>query len=425
MELPKDFKEKYQFILKDEFQAFISSFDEPAVSGFRLNPFKIGSTQAEKILESKFGYYGKISGHSAAFLTGLAYSQEPAAQMVGEMAHPEAGMRVLDLCAAPGGKSTHLLSFLGESGLLVSNEISSKRAKVLVENMERWGSRNTVILNESPQKLAKTFPEYFDLIVVDAPCSGEGMFRKDPDAVQYWSQDYVRECAERQREILTEAVKMLAPGGKLVYSTCTWSPEEDEAQVEWLLREYPDFERQQEQKFWPHKFRGEGQFVSVLKDSRARVIPVKQGKSAKASKNSLTIEQRKLWQQFAEESLSVQLDGNLQLFADNLYILPKDLPDLSKLKIARNGLHLGVFKKNRFEPSYALGMALSASETVNHVELDELQFRAYLAGNTVKVEERLKNGWYQLLVQGNGLGFAKLVDSTVKNYYPKGLRRYD
>ncbi|GAB2023965.1 RsmB/NOP family class I SAM-dependent RNA methyltransferase [Lactovum odontotermitis] len=427
MELPAEFIKKYQPILGDAFDAFLSSFDEPAVSAFRLNPLKVVSVDIgkfEKIPDSKFGYYGKISGKSAEFLTGLVYSQEPAAQMAGEFAQSDAGMRVLDLCAAPGGKSTHLLSFLGETGLLVSNEISGKRSKILVENLERWGARNSIITNESPENLAKVFSAYFDLVVVDAPCSGEGMFRKDPEAMQYWSQEYVLECASRQREILLEALKMLAPGGKLVYSTCTWSPEEDEAQVEWLQTEFPELMLLRQQKFWPQEFRGEGQFVALLQN---QLELHRKGKAVKSSgKSNLTAAQRKLWQEFTSKNLNIALsDGLLQTFGDHLYLLPAGLPDLSKLKIARNGLHLGVFKKNRFEPSYALGMALRGNESVNQVNLDETQFRAYIAGNPVKVPGKLKNGWYQILTGRNGLGFAKVVDNTVKNYYPKGLRRYD
>lgn len=216
-------------MLGQEAQAFFESFEQPAISGFRTNPLKEGQIAFDNpIPDMPWSYYGKVSGKSPEHVTGLVYSQEPAAQVVGQVASPEKGMKVLDLAAAPGGKSTHLLSYLDNTGLLVSNEISSKRAKILAENIERFGARNVVVTNESADRLAKIFPAYFDMIVLDAPCSGEGMFRKDPDAIQYWSKDYPAQCASLQREILESALTMLAPYGQLIYSTCTWSPEENE-----------------------------------------------------------------------------------------------------------------------------------------------------------------------------------------------------
>lgn len=237
---------------------------------------------------SQWGYYGKVAGHSLDHQSGAVYSQEPSAMFVGEVAAPKPGQRVLDLCASPGGKSTHLGSFLQGSGLLVSNEIMGKRAKVLAENTERFGLTNTLVLNEDPTSIAKTFPVYFDQVLVDAPCSGEGMFRKDPDAMSYWTPDYPIACANRQREILSEAVKVLKPGGELIYSTCTFAPEEDEQMIAWLLATYPAFEIVPIAKtagiidgkpewadgnpelagtarLFPHLMRGEGHFVAKLR----------------------------------------------------------------------------------------------------------------------------------------------------------------
>lgn len=441
MNLPEAFITKYTEILGNEAEAFFKSFDEPAVSGFRINPLKKSSEALfsgnEKIPDSQFGYYGKVSGKSAEHVTGLIYSQEPAAQIVGEVAQPKGNMKVLDLCAAPGGKSTHSLSFLGNDGLLVSNEISAKRSKILVENTERFGSRNLLVLNESPTRLAQHFPEYFDMIVLDAPCSGEGMFRKDPNAIQYWNLDYPEQCAQLQKEIITEAMKMLAPGGQLIYSTCTWSPEENEENVSWLLENYPDLslidipkenglsegiDMPEVVRCYPHHFAGEGQFVAKLQDNRKNSTQAKKKISAKSN---LTREQLQLWEAFAHENLLLEeknLSGILQVFGDNLYLLPDGLPDLSKLKIARNGLHLGIFKKKRFEPSFALGLTLKQEEVSQSLELTEEEFVKYVAGEVILTEQKLKNGWLQLTVHGNGLGFAKLVNGTVKNYFPKGLR---
>ncbi|HFI0404041.1 TPA: RsmF rRNA methyltransferase first C-terminal domain-containing protein [Streptococcus suis] len=432
MQLPQDFIDKYSHLLGQEAQAFFESFEQSAISGFRTNPLKEGQIAFDNpIPDMPWSYYGKVSGKSPEHVTGLVYSQEPAAQVVGQVASPEKSMKVLDLAAAPGGKSTHLLSYLDNTGLLVSNEISSKRAKILAENIERFGARNVVVTNESADRLAKVFPAYFDMIVLDAPCSGEGMFRKDPDAIQYWSKDYPAQCASLQREILESALTMLAPDGQLIYSTCTWSPEENEEIVTWLLENYElelvDIPKingmvegigyPQTARMYPHHFSGEGQFVAKF-----RFLGEAKQKKLKPGKSNLNREQQTLWKEFEEKQLNVQLSGLLQVFGDNLYLLPDGLPDLSKVKIARNGLHLGTFKKKRFEPSFALGLALHSTEVKNRVEISLEDFPAYVAGQTVAVSKDLPNGWYQVAVQGNGLGFAKIVSGTLKNTFPKGLR---
>lgn len=435
MTLPKAFIGKYQAILGNSGDDFLTSLQQEAVPAFRLNPLKkVQQPFPNAIPHTPWGYYGKVSGKSIEHVTGLVYSQEPAAQMVGQVAAPTKGMKVLDLAAAPGGKTTHLLSYLDNTGLLVSNEISKKRSKVLVENVERFGARNVVVTNESPQRLAEFFPAYFDLIVLDAPCSGEGMFRKDADAIQYWHRDYPAQCAGLQREILKEAMIMLAPGGRLVYSTCTWAPEENETVISWLLEHYPDLsllpiekingmvegiDMPEAARMYPHRFKGEGQFIAHLQDRRPAL---KKSLKLKSPKSNLTQEQKRLWQDFAKKHLQVDLSGLLQTFGDQLYCLPEGLPDLAKLKLARNGLHLGTFKKKRFEPSFALGLALTSDQVNYSLTLSEEDFRAYVSGNTVAIDGEHSNGWYQVLAGGNGLGFAKLVNGTLKNYFPKGLR---
>ncbi|RSJ43748.1 RsmF rRNA methyltransferase first C-terminal domain-containing protein [Streptococcus gordonii] len=432
MRFPNGFEEKYQRLLGKEAASFFSTFDQEPISAFRTNPLKEGQlTFSNPIPETNWGYYGKVSGKSSEHVTGLIYSQEPAAQMVAQVAHPHEGMRVLDLAAAPGGKSTHLLSYLNNTGLLVSNEINNKRSKILVENIERFGARNVLVTNESAERLAKVFSSFFDLIVLDAPCSGEGMFRKQPDAMDYWSLDYPAQCATLQREILEDAVKMLANGGELVYSTCTWAPEENEEIVAWLLDEFPlelvdipklngmtpGIDYPETARMYPHHFKGEGQFVAKFRFVGEHKLP-----KLKPVRSNLTADQRSLWQTFQNEHLKVELKGDLQTFGDQLYLLPLGLPDLSKIKIARNGLHLGTFKKKRFEPSFALGLALQPSEVKNKLELSQQDFEVYVGGETLQIKESLPNGWYQLIIHGNGLGFAKLANQTLKNYFPKGLR---
>lgn len=215
MNLPDAFVEKYTKLLGPEAPAFLASFDLPAHSGYRVNPLRPDAASAAnpddaRINYSPNGYVGKVDGNSIAHVSGYVYSQEPSAQLVGAVAAAQPGMRVLDLCAAPGGKSTYLAGSMANQGVLVSNEINLGRARILASNIERWGARNVIVTNNDPASLAKVFPAFFDLILVDAPCSGEGMFRKDPDAVQYWDSDYPARCAERQREIVAEAVKMLS-----------------------------------------------------------------------------------------------------------------------------------------------------------------------------------------------------------------------
>ena len=432
MRFPTGFEEKYQRLLGKEAASFFSTFNQEPISAFRTNPLKEGQiTFSNPIPGTKWGYYGKVSGKSSEHVTGLIYSQEPAAQMVAQAAHPHEGMRVLDLAAAPGGKSTHLLYNLNNTGLLVSNEINNKRSKILVENIERFGARNVLVTNESAERLAKVFSSFFDLIVLDAPCSGEGMFRKQPDAMDYWSLDYPAQCAALQREILEDAVKMLANGGELVYSTCTWAPEENEEIVAWILNEFPlelvdlpkingmtpGIDYPETARMYPHRFKGEGQFVAKFRFVGEHKLP-----KLKSARSNLTADQRSLWQTFQNEHLKVELKGDLQTFGDQLYLLPLGLPDLSKIKIARNGLHLGTFKKKRFEPSFALGLALQPSEVKNKLELSQQDFEVYVGGETLQIKESLPNGWYQLLIHGNGLGFAKLANQTLKNYFPKGLR---
>ena len=432
MTLKKDFIEKYTRLRAAEAPAFFETFEKEPVSAFRTNPLKEAQQDfMDKIPNMLWSYYGKVSGKSPEHVTGLVYSQEPAAQIVGQVASPQKGMKVLDLAAAPGGKSTHLLSYLENTGLLVSNEISSKRAKILVENIERFGARNVVVTNESAERLAKVFSAYFDMIVLDAPCSGEGMFRKDPAAIDYWDASYPAQCAQLQREILASAMDMLAPAGQLIYSTCTWSPEENEEIVSWLLENY-DLELvpidkingmvdgigyPETARMYPQHFKGEGQFVAKF-----RYLGQQTRKKIKTGKSNLNREQVQLWQDFAKGHLTVSLKGLLQVFGDQLYLLPEGLPDLSKLKIARNGLHLGTFKKKRFEPSFALGLSLTSSEVKKRLEITEEDFGSYVAGNTIAVSKDLPNGWYQVAVQGNGLGFAKVVSGTLKNSFPKGLR---
>ncbi len=462
MELPSDFKERMKQQLGDAYADFLASYDAGRTYGLRYNPLKItkenllsvfrdSQIQLEPVMWAEEGFYypqeaqpGKFPLHEA----GAYYIQEPSAMSAAALLNPGPGERVLDLCAAPGGKSTQIAGRMKGEGLLLANEAVSSRAKILSQNIERMGIANALVLNETPERLAERYPVYFDRIAVDAPCSGEGMFRKDPHAITYWHANYPAQCAKRQREILTEAVKMLAVGGELIYSTCTFAPEEDEQIISWLLQEYPYFEIVPLQKYtgmdsgipaWgndeptltgtirlmPHHFKGEGHFIAKLRDTRpVQVVKTKKNKRKKQNKASLTQEQVALWKEFSANFLKQDLFKvtELQCYGDHLYYYNKNWPDISRLKFMRPGLLLGVFKKKRFEPSYTLALSLSATETDQKLALTYEQWQQYVAGNTVTVTTPHKNGWYLLICDDKPFAFGKVVNGTVKNFFPKGLR---
>ncbi|MCT6822329.1 MAG: RsmF rRNA methyltransferase first C-terminal domain-containing protein [Apilactobacillus sp.] len=443
MELPADFKSKYQKLMGDDADSFFKSLDQETNPGYRVNPLKeyvVPENDKDSIDYCQYGYYGDVNGKSVEHQSGAIYSQEPSAMYVGEVADITPGDYVLDLCASPGGKTTHVASYMQNQGLLVTNEIDYKRAKVLVENVERFGIRNALILNENPNNLAKHFPRFFDKILIDAPCSGEGMFRKNNDAINYWNADYPVECAIRQKEIIEQAVKMLKPGGKIIYSTCTFAPEEDEQIVEWMHDEF-DFTIDPIQKYegmvdgkpdwangnpdltntvrlFPNHFKGEGHFISKLSSN--------ENGSAKKIKNrlqgNLTQDDKKLWDEFKESNLINFDPKHLILFGDQLYTFDNTLPDLKGLKVMRPGLHLGTIKKKRFEPSYALALALHSDEVVNRLEITEDDWKQYVHGDTISCDAGLSKGWYQLICKNQPIAFGKVVNGTVKNFFPKGLR---
>ncbi|RRK11075.1 RNA methyltransferase [Lactiplantibacillus garii] len=446
MQLPAEFISKYKKLLGADAPAFLAAFDGPVEKGFRINPNKpvtpaMTAKMTSAVPYSPIGYYGRVNGNAMEHLAGAVYSQEPSAMTVGEFARPEQHERVLDLCAAPGGKTTHLLSYLKQTGLLVTNEINPKRVTALGDNVERYGALNTVITNATPAALAKELPGFFDRILVDAPCSGEGMFRKDPAATQYWTPDYPAECATRQREILTEAVKMLKPGGHLIYSTCTFAPEEDEQMMAWLLKTYPEFELEpltktagmvdgkpewadgnptltRAARLFPHLMRGEGHFIAKLVFHGE--TPVKPKRTVR---NELTPTERQLWQDFLQKSGVTNFpDLVLQAHGDQLYGLPAAMPLTRKLKVFRAGIQLGTFKKKRFEPSYALALASDAIDLPT-VAIDHAQWQKYVHGETFQLTQAAtKNGFRVLTCDGLPVGFGKVVGTTVKNFFPKGLR---
>lgn len=369
------------------------------------------------------------------------------------------GERVLDLCAAPGGKSTQLGAKMGGRGILVCNEIHPARAKILSENIERMGIANALVTNETPEKLAEHFPGYFDKILVDAPCSGEGMFRKHPEACREWSAENVEMCAQRQDGILDCAARMLKDGGRLVYSTCTFAPAEDEGSVLRFLARHPEFAVEDAQKWegmtpgnagwaqeygslgdaaeeafleahkgapertvrlFPHHLKGEGHYLAVLKKGGEAQENVR-ARSLYGIQKGISEKDCAPWREFEAENLNIRLDGTFLKFGDQIYVAPKELPALQGLKVLRPGLHLGTLKKGRFEPSHALALALSPADARRCAKLDLLQAKQWIGGMTVLWDG--EKGWYMAALEGYGLGWGKLAGGILKNHYPKGLRK--
>lgn len=357
------------------------------------------------------------------------------------------GEKVLDLCAAPGGKSTQIAAAMQGKGLLVSNEIHPARAKILSENMERMGVKNVMVTNESPQTLAGMFTEYFDRIMVDAPCSGEGMFRKNEQACEEWSPENVQICAARQQEILACAASMLRPGGRMVYSTCTFAPEENEGTISRFLEQHLQFHIVPVKKYpgmadgvaawtkhpaveigdtirlFPHHLHGEGHFVAVL-EKEGTVSENYRGYCANGEEKPLAKGEAKAYLAGLQEFLGkIPADDaeRLLLFGEQLYLMPEHMPATRRLHVLRPGLHLGTVKKNRLEPAHALALAISPQEACHSWNLSVDEARAYLAGQTFPAEG--EKGWYLITVDGYSLGWGKLAGSVMKNHYPKGLRK--
>lgn len=468
--LPQEFEQRMQQMLQTEYPDFIKSFENSHVQSLRRNPLK-GSREdflekmpfeLEETAWEPDGFYykeeaqpGKHPFHEA----GAYYIQEASAMAPAVYMDAKPGERVLDLCAAPGGKSTQLGAKMGGRGILVCNEIHPARAKILSENIERMGIANALVTNETPEKLAEHFPGYFDKILVDAPCSGEGMFRKHPEACREWSAENVEMCAQRQDGILDCAARMLKDGGRLVYSTCTFAPAEDEGSVLRFLARHPEFAVEDAQKWegmtpgnagwaqeygslgdaaeeafleahkgapertvrlFPHHLKGEGHYLAVLKKGGEAQGNVP-ARSLYGIQKGISEKDCAPWREFEAENLNIRLDGTFLKFGDQIYVAPKELPALQGLKVLRPGLHLGTLKKGRFEPSHALALALSPADARRCAKLDLLQAKQWIGGMTVLWDG--EKGWYMAALEGYGLGWGKLAGGILKNHYPKGLRK--
>lgn len=464
--LPGDFVKRMQALLGNEFDSFIDSYAKENAYGLRCNLLKCDIEKFDELMPFEtskvdWAFEGRRAkkedapGRHPLHSAGAYYIQEPSAMSAVSVLDPKPGDFVLDLCAAPGGKSTQIAARLKGEGLLVSNEPFGARASILSENVERMGVANAIVTNEYPDRLSSVFTGFFDKILVDAPCSGEGMFKKEENAIGEWSLDNVKACATRQSLILDEAAKMLAPGGTLVYSTCTFAPAEDEEAVSSFIERHPEFSIVESEigkffesgrsdfckevapatgidktmRLWPHKLDGEGHYVAKLVKQGslpAHKIYADDSKPSKKSQGPAIILND--IRSFMKNELHIQdrfinrfTDSKVTAYGDNIYLTPGALPPLGNLKVVRPGLCVASSKKNRLEPAHSLAMALTPEDVESICELSEADAGRFLHGETPMCDPNLK-GWVIVTHKGFSMGWAKLSAGNLKNHYPKGLR---
>ena len=469
-DLPQSFLDSMKEILGEDYEAFLAGFDGQRQYGLRVNTLKMNLEEFERIAPFHLkkvpwisnGYFYEAEDAPAKHLfysAGLYYLQEPSAMTPASRLKVQPGERVLDLCAAPGGKATELGAALQGEGLLVANDINTARARALLRNLELFGISNSFVTNEPPHVLAERFPEFFHKIMVDAPCSGEGMFRKNPAVVDSWQEKGPEYFSKLQREIIVQAADMLLPGGMMFYSTCTFSPLENEKTITHLLKERPDMEvipmEDYEgfaegltsyrgevfdescklcRRIWPHKMSGEGHFMALLHKKSGTQQQVQQTVSQSSiwweKCKGLNKEQKAAAEDFFSH-VNIAYDGKrIDVRGDNLYYLPAPKYDGRGLHFLRNGLFMGEFKKKRFEPSQPFALALHAQDfdQVLDFPADDERLSRYLRGETLDVSdliagEKKRKGWQLVMVAGHPLGFGKLVNNNLKNKYPAGWRK--
>ncbi len=428
--LPQEFLLRMEGQLGEEFPQYLASLERPRAVALRFNPLKGDAPSLPFVQQpvpwDPMGYYydpesrpGLHPYHEA----GVYYLQEASAMAPVALLDPQPGERICDLCAAPGGKSTQIAGRLRGKGFLLCNEYSPKRAKILSRNIERLGIANALVTNETPDTLAKRLPGYFHRVLIDAPCSGEGMFRKEEAAVTDWSPETVQMCARRQAEILDAGAQLVRPGGRLVYSTCTFAPEENEDAIAAFLQRNPDFVPETVSvpwfspgengsfRLWPHKLLGEGHFAAVLRRLGDGEVP-----EAEVCKEKLPPQ----WSAFAKE-LDIHLpQGKPVLFGQSLYWAPPEMPSLQRLRVLRPGLELGTVKKDRFEPAHGLALWLKECRCTVDLSPDSPELAKYLHGEVLPCSMK---GWCLVRTGGFSLGWGKADKTVLKNHYPKGLRR--
>lgn len=447
--LPEAFLERMKSLSGFDFESFLKCYSEPPYRGLRVNTLKCSVNEFKRIFPYELsatpfaeeGFYigNEITGRHPFHHAGLFYFQEPSAMSAVTALDVKPGMKVLDLCAAPGGKSTQAAAKLAGDGFILCNEVIASRAKILLSNIERCGVRNAAVTNEKTDILCSRLSGFFDRVLVDAPCSGEGMFRRDPEAVKEWNAGSPAACARRQAGILDDAAKAVAPGGVLVYSTCTFSPDENEGVINAFLKAHPDFEIEEisadfgraaypewagasedikkARRVFPTDG-GEGHFVAKMRCRGGCLSKYKEAKR-KIDKNS-----EKLFLDFYNAQFGESLYGDLYEAAGKIFILPHGMPDLSGINVVRAGVFAGIIKGSRFEPAHALYMAAKSYTCLNSADFqpESVSLAKFLHGEEIEAPSGLEKGYAAVKVQGFVTGFGKVSGGVIKNHYPKGLR---
>ena len=436
------FEKQMQDILKNEYPDFMKALEQPAVKAFYLNPHK---KEVIKYLNKEFiqphvvvkdGYYFNYEkyplGKSPFFSCGLYYIQEPSAMLVTHFLNIQKDDYILDMCAAPGGKTCAAASQLSEDGLMIANDIVPLRAKILSENVERFGLKNTIVTNCDPLVFENQLKGFFDKIILDAPCSGEGMFRKSDAAIETWSLEKVHECAHIQRQLLDAAMNLLKPEGQLIYSTCTYNTIENEEQIQYLLNHYncsliplkkshgmsPGMNMEEAVRLYPHHYQGEGHFIALIQ-KHGEMTPFK----SKNLKPVISKQNQLLVQDFYKTYLNCKVPTYLYDNNNHIYAILPQFPELKGIRVLRNGFYLGECKKNRFEPSLALALTLQINDVKQFYRFHEndQEVTQYLHGETI--EGSTQKGYGIIFVEDYPLSFYKESNHQAKNLYPKGLRR--
>ena len=450
MKLPQEFITRMQSLLGSELKEFLNTYEQERQYGFRVNRLKLSVQEyvelvgkpLQNIPWTKDGFYYKSNetpGKHPYYYAGLYYIQEPSAMAPAEVLSACPGDKVLDLCAAPGGKTMQIAADMKGKGVLVANEINPSRVKALVKNVELCGVKNAIVTNETPNNLSSKFVSYFDKILVDAPCSGEGMIRKDDNARRSWEIYNSIKCASMQRDILEQADIMLKPGGKMVYSTCTFSMEENEHIIDWFFKKFPNYELMEITKhsgigegisvvdskshmdrcarFWPHKVKGEGHFVAELKK--------KDGDESSYKSMDLKVDDKvqNAVGEFLRQYTNISVPERIVAYGDNVHAILSNFPDTTGINVVRTGWRLGSLERSLFEPYHSLIMGLLAEDIKNIVTFDvnTIEVNKYLKGETLFAD--CNDGWNAVCIGKFPLGWAKAKDGTIKNYYPKGWRK--
>lgn len=438
-----DFIKQMEDLLGSELDDFLKSLQQPQIKAFYLNPTK---KDALKYLDKSYikqhplveeGYYFDYEnyplGKSPYFNCGLFYIQEPSAMLVSEFLNAQKGDFILDMCSAPGGKSCRVGHQIGNEGLLITNDISTLRAKILSENIERFGLQNTIVTNIDPLNYSRDLDDFFNKIILDAPCSGEGMFRKTDKAISTWSHKKIEDCVLIQKQLIDKAFAMLKPGGFLIYSTCTYNTQENEEQVQYMLNHYDcslvplqkshgmqeGIQLKEAVRLYPHQYSGEGHFIALIQKHgqtpQQKKIPVLKSHISKAN--------YQLVKEFYLTYLNIEMPTLLYDNKNHIYAIQEHFPDLKGHRILRNGLYLGECKKNRFEPSLALALTLTKDDVKQYYSFDKdsIEIQKYLHGESI--EGTNQKGYGVLFVDNYPLSFYKESNKQAKNLYPKGLRK--